>query len=146
MERTRSAEGASDRELREELESVQSQLREARASLEVARGGGARAVEALHAAIAAERARHDELLRRREALAADQLAQRRVLEQLEEKLAAKREEDRVLALGAQRRDEYVDWNPGEGRSGRYADSHSELMAKFVIVGVFGLLVLVAHCV
>ncbi len=136
--------GAPDREVREALEQVQMELRAARLSLQTVGEDSARAQGALEDAIAAATLARDASAARLSALTEEQRHLSRRLKELGPRLRAKREEDELLARGAELRDKYVDWNPGDHRDqvdDRYSPDDVKGIAIIVTFSVLIILIL-----
>lgn len=103
--------GESDRGQREELEQLQMELRQARSALARVGGGVAIAEAELQEALDAAKQRRDEAQARLTSLEAEEKRLRAEAHELDRQVQAKKEEDSLLARGAQLRDKYVDWNP-----------------------------------
>ena len=103
--------GRDDRELRERLEQVQMELRAARATLATTSADVGRAELALRDAVSEATLRRDAAWAKVQALRDEKSALPSRLAALDQRLAARREEEAVLARGAELRDKYVDWNP-----------------------------------
>lgn len=111
MEKVAPLSETSTRDVREELEQVQMELRAARLSAQTAKEDAAREEVALEAAVAEASIQRDAAVARLAALTEERDQVKRRLEALGPRLDAHREEAEVLARGAARRDHYVDWNP-----------------------------------
>jgi len=112
MEQVRTeASGENDRDQREALEHLQMELRQARAALARVGGGVAIAEAELQEAIDAAKQRRNEAQARLTSLEAEEKRLRAEAHELDRRVQAKKEEDSLLARGAQLRDKYVDWNP-----------------------------------
>lgn len=108
MERLRAAgSGSGEREQREALEQVQMELRQARAALARIGGGVAIAEAELESALDTAKRHRDEARARLASLEVEEKKLRAETHELDRRLEAKREEERVLARGAELRD--VDW-------------------------------------
>jgi chromosome segregation ATPase len=133
--------GTSDRERRERLESLQAQLGDAKRQLSDIQGSTNAAVRELEdavaqaeARVAAARARGAELEERRHA------ARARLAE-----LAEQQKEAEVLALGATRRNTYVDWVANQ-RQNRGPDPLALVLAVVLAgIGLFVLSVMINGC-
>lgn len=125
---------AGDRERRARLEALQAELAQVRAALPGARGAAEAAVTALEDAVGRERARRDALLERAAELERRADAARRALVGLKERLR----EAHVLALGASRRDTYVEWASEQHGQVKGPDPSVFLLAV-PLLGVAGLL-------
>lgn len=137
----RTGAGSSDRERREELEALQVQLRAVRASLERERSatGAPPEVEALREAVARAELRRVEATDRRKALEAE----REALEREEAWLDEEVEEEKVLALGASRRDQPVEWATMRNRDGT-PTSLAAAAALWLLTGGFFLFIIFAR--
>ncbi|MEW6432518.1 MAG: hypothetical protein AB1730_13530 [Myxococcota bacterium] len=98
-----------DRALRDELERLQSHLRQVRTALANEQARELPAEAETRAALEAATARRDAARAALAALSAEAQKLERSCARLDEQLESKRAEDAVLALGASRRDEYVEW-------------------------------------
>ncbi len=136
----RTGQPAADRERREELEVLQVQLREAKASLERERSatGAPPEVEALREAVARAALRCVEAKDRRKALEAEREALTREAAWLTKEL----EEEQVLALGASRRDHPVEWATMRNRDGT-PTSPAAAAALWILTGGFFLFIIFA---
>lgn len=98
-----------DRALRDELERLQSQLQKARQALATEQAREPQAQAEARAALEAATTRRDAARAHLAAL----LTQAQTLEascaRLDEQVDVRKQEDQVLALGAQRRDQSIDW-------------------------------------
>lgn len=100
-----------DRALRGELEQLQGELRRVRASITAAPATLAAAEKALETSLASAHTRRDAAAAQLASLEVEAQALERACAQLDERVEAKRKEDELLALGASRRNEYVEWFP-----------------------------------
>ncbi|MEW5737847.1 MAG: hypothetical protein AB1938_02915 [Myxococcota bacterium] len=110
-----------DRERRARLEQLQAELKAARAEAAAARESSAAAVKALEEAVSEAKARLEQAKQRK-------LDVQRRLEAVRHRIQALKErqkEARILALGASRRDKYIDWAPQD--SGRGMNPGFQLM-------------------
>jgi hypothetical protein len=121
MERIASSSRQNDRSEREELESAQMALRDARQRLVTAGQDGLRELEAMQVAIAEAEQRGEAARVRLQNLEEEQASLKERQATLERMLEAQKKEQQVLLLGEALRDEHVEWeaNPlGYNEPGR----------------------------
>lgn len=141
--RERTASPTDERQQREELERLQSELKQTRASLATASAEAERTAASLLTALEEAKARRDAMSARVEALKGEGASIQPELNALEDRLVAKRKEDAVLARGAKLRDVYVDWNPGD-RQNAVSDGFTVEEVKWgaVIIGTIFLIIII----
>ncbi|MEW5740193.1 MAG: hypothetical protein AB1938_14775 [Myxococcota bacterium] len=127
-----------ERELREELERLQAELRRAREDLEAAPARLVAAREELRQALESCRQRQETAEARLPLLLAEEKSLERSCASLEAQVKAKQEEDKVLAIGASRRDQYVDWSPNERKPLNPAVEEFLLFFIFALLAGMGL--------